>query len=94
MDRKSESKRPVQAADNHPACPLCGGQMRPRRRDPLLRAAGMLLLYLALLLFLLWLPDVTVDESLAAGLCLVTGAILLRERIRPWCPACRHVATT
>jgi hypothetical protein len=94
MPENNDTKRAVAPKEKWPTCPLCGGRMRPRGRDPLLRAAGMLLVYLALLLLLLWLPGISVDEALAAALCLLTGAILFRQRTRPWCSVCGHVAET
>ena len=81
----------AEPAGTHTGCPLCGSRMKPRARDPLLRAAGMMLIYLSLLLLLLWLPGITVDEFLASALCLVTGTIALRQKNHLWCPECWHV---
>jgi hypothetical protein len=65
--------------------------MRRRRRDPLIRAAGALLVYVSLLLMLLWLPGITIDELLAAALCFVVGVYALCQTNQVWCSSCWHV---
>lgn len=91
MSRENKSNESGCVPAAQMSCPLCGATMMRRRRDPLVRGAGMLLIYLALLLALIWLPQITPGELLAAALCLVTGLVLLRHKSRLWCPGCWHV---
>jgi len=70
------------------ACPLCGGPMVLRRRDPLARLLGCVLLYAAAFMLLAWLPSLVTGKALAVATLLVAGCVLMRERRSWWCTRC------
>ena len=69
-------------------CPLCGTTMQHRRRDPLARMFGMLVLYVNCFVFLLILPDITLEAVLTMMLFAVWGIYLMRGGTSQWCPEC------
>ena len=79
------------AEHNNPSsqpCPLCHGAMMSRQRDPLVRAAGLALLYAAAFLFLVWLPSLHAGRAAALLIVTVSGGVMARQQAHSWCPAC------
>jgi len=79
------NENPQEAA---PDCPLCGTRMQHRRRDPLARMFGMLVLYASCLVFLIILPGITRETILTLALFAVWGVYLMRGGSSLWCPGC------
>lgn len=73
-----------------PECPLCGARQIQRKRDPLTRALGLILIYGSILTLLIILPGIGTGTILALSLVFLYGLTLLRERHQMWCPNCWH----
>ena len=71
-------------------CPLCGTPMRERKRDPLTRAMGFLLLYAAAFLAVYVVPRIDLWSAAALAVLCAWGVRLMRRRFAHWCPACWH----
>ncbi len=71
-------------------CPLCGVQTLPRKRDPLARATGFLILYASAFVFLLLSRDIDGWSAAALGLLCLWALFLMRSRMTIWCPSCWH----
>jgi len=69
-------------------CPLCGCRMMPRGRDPLVRCLGLVLLYAAAWLLLIWLPTLGTGKAASAAIMGVCGAALTKNPQSWWCPEC------
>lgn len=69
-------------------CPLCGTPLRSRRRDPLVRAFGALVLYGSCFTFLLLLPGITLPALLTTVIFGVWGMLLMKGETGQWCPGC------
>ena len=67
---------------------MCGTPMQHRRRDPLARMFGMLVVYASCFVFLLLLPKIATEAALTAGLFAVWGIYLMRGETSEWCPGC------
>ena len=90
---KGERSAPqVQGGNGQPKCPLCRSAMVLRRRDPLVRAFGFVLLYVAALLFLIWLPPIRLGQIASVLIIGVCGAALMRNPKVWWCPDCWFVS--
>jgi len=64
--------------------------MRLRRRSPVGRAWGLIVLYGAAALLLLWLPMLSVGRMGAVGLLVAYGLLQVRRPQSWWCPECWH----
>ena len=64
--------------------------MRRRRRDPLCRALGLVLLYAGAVVFLLWVPVLSMGRLLGVAALVVSGAVLAARRRTWWCTQCWH----
>ena len=71
-------------------CPLCGVQMLPRKRDPLARVTGFLVLYASASLFLLLCRDIDGWSAAALGVLCLWALLLMRSKMTVWCPSCWH----
>ncbi len=85
-EESSREQQPDSSAER--ACPLCGSQMTLRGRDPLRRALGLVLLYAAALLFLIWLPALGADKAASVLIIAAYGCLLARNRQAWWCGGC------
>ena len=59
-----------------------------RGRDPLVRCLGLVLLYAAALLLLIWLPGLRPGTAVSAVIIAACGCVLLKNRWCWWCPTC------
>jgi len=62
--------------------------MVSRNRDPFVRAGGLVLLYAAAFLLVLWLPSLHAGRAVAILIIGVSGWTIARQKVRSWCPAC------
>ena len=69
-------------------CALCGRDTIARGRDPLVRSLGLVLLYAAVLLLLIWLPAPGPGKVISAGIIGAWGCVLLKNPQRLWCTNC------
>jgi len=69
-------------------CPLCGAPMLARKRDPLVRMFGFVVLYGSIFALLLFLPNIGIYEALAFGIIAAWGVVLMRSSPTWWCREC------
>lgn len=72
-----------------PKCPLCGGRTQVYARRAIVRCAGLLIMYAAAAVLLLFMPQVTALEVVAIAASAVVGWSLTRKREYWGCPRCR-----
>ena len=90
---QQEDKQQDGSQDQAQQCPLCGSDMTLRGRDALLRFLGLVLVYVAVTLLLIWLPALSVGKAVSAGVIAVGGCVLMRNPRNWWCPDCWHSLT-
>jgi len=80
----------AESAGKGEICPLCSTAMIRRKRDPLARILGFLLLYVVIFLALCLLPTLTLSGELALAALALYAFYVMRQGPTWWCPECWH----